>query len=540
MARAELASHPAILASSPGPRGIWHRLGLADAPISLLALIVLACLVRAAGLPDVQGTMGRDEARLALAGQGIVQYGLPYLPDGFLYTRGLLPAYLNAATFLILGPTDQAARLTDMLFATLLVAAVYRLGRLAGGHRPGLVAAAIVAFSPPLVLQAREAWLYSSFLLWMTVALGWLVRDAPGDRLKAGLAALAAVFSHELAVLFVPVALLLDLGRWWEARRLRRRGSPAAHPWPASWRAVGLFWTLVLGSIGTIAILSLSLRAPTLAGATGEIREYLRFSTDLRGLDLSLDILGSWHPWLLPLAVLGLPFSWAGWRAMVAGRGIMPCLLMVLAVLAFNSFGLVRRGESRYMLAAIPYLAVVAAVALDRTGPSIVAALTGRRRLGRARHITRLVLMTMLLAVTFDPARLVEDAQSRYVGTTWVQGMAGSEPDDLIVSFAPTLTSHYLGRTDYWLRSEAYAKYVWAGRPPFRDVHTGAIVLRTPAEIDRFLLLPNAGRTVWVVLSGEPGREASRAMRELSEYLSSLAVETRRPDDGRVVLRIRL
>ena len=388
------------------------------------------------------------------------------------------------------------------------------------------------------MLQGREAWLYSSFLLWLTLALGWLVRDRPGDRLKAGLAAAAAMFSHELAVLLIPPALLLDLGRWWEAYRLRRHGSPIAHRWPTSWRAVALFWAILLVSLAAVAALSLALRAPTAGGPTGEVREYLRLSLDLRGLELSLDILGSWHPWLLPLAVFGLPLSRAGWRGLLAGRGIMPCLLMVLTVIAFNSFGLVRRGESRYMLAAIPFLAVVAAVALDRAGPSIVAALTGVRQLGSARHVVRIVLLIGLLAVTLAPSRLMADVQSRAVANTWVQGMAGLGANDLIVSFAPTLTSHYLGRTDFWLRSEGYAKYVWAGRTPLRDVHTGATVLRTTLEIERLLLQPNVGRTIWVVLAGDPATETSRGMREMAQQLMALAVETRRPADGRLVLRI--
>ena len=538
MAHAELDSHPPILAPRQATRGAWALSRLAEIPLSLLALLLVACFVRAVGLPVVQGTMGRDEARLALAARGILEYGLPFMPDGFLYTRGLLPAYLNALSMTVFGATDHAARLSDLAFSTALVAAVYWLGRMAGGHRPALVAATIVALSPPLVLQAREAWLYSSFLLWLTLALGWLVRDAPGDRVRAGLAAAAALFSHELAVLLAPVALLLDVGRWWEARRRRRRGSPVARSWPASWRPVLLFWGILLASVGAVAGLSLLLRAPTLAGSSGEIREYLRFTADLRGLDLSLDILGSWHPWLLPAAMLALPLSRGGWRALLRGRGVMPCLLMALTVILFNSFGLVRRGESRYMLAALPFLAIVAAVTVDRTGPGIVAALTGRRHLGLAYHPVRIALLVTLLALSLNPGRLIEDIRARSVPTTWVQGMAGLGPDDLVVSFAPTLTTHYLGRTDYWLRSDGFAKYVWATERPLRDVHTGATVLRTPVEVDQLLLAPNQGRTIWVVLAGEPGAEASRGMRELSAYLAARAVETRYPADGRVVLRI--
>jgi hypothetical protein len=212
---------------------------------------------------------------------------------------------------------------------------------------------------------------------------------------------------------------------------------------------------------------------------------------------------------------------------------------MLGVIVAFNSFGLVRRGESRYMLAAIPFAAIVAAVALDRVGPSIVAVMAGRP-LGRSRHLVRFVLLTLLVVASLDPARLVTDARSHAVSSTWVQALAGRAPDDLVVSFAPTLTSYYLGRTDFWLRTEGYTKYVWAGRTPLRDVHTGAVLLRNQNDLDQLLLAPNRGRRVWVVLAGEPSAESSRLMRDLTQQLAALAVETRRPADGRVVLLLQL
>ena len=563
--------HPRMLASA---RSIRDRLGLsgvAGPAVWLLLLTVAACLVRTGGLPTAQGTMGRDEARLALAAKGILRTGLPYLPDGFLYTRGLLPAYLDAATFTLFGSSDQAARLSDVVFSSLLGIAVYRLGRLAGGHRPAIAAAIVVAFSPPLVLASREAWLYSTFLFWLTMSLGWLVRDAPGDRLKAGLAALAALFSHELAVLLVPVALVLDVGRAWTAHRHNHRArsasrwerghpgrfvqstsaetddspSDAASPLATrnsqlAIRPVVLFWLLLLGGVAAVGGLSLLLRAPTLGGSTVEFREYLRPSLDLAGLATSFSILGSWHPWLLPAAVLGVPLSWASVRSLLAGRGIMPSLLMLLAIIAFNSFGLVRRGESRYLLAAIPFLAIVAMVSLDRVGPSVLAVLAGRRSRGEYRRLAQFVLVMLLVAASLDPVRLIADAQSHNVRSTWVQALADRKPADLVVSFAPPLTSHYLGRTDFWVRPDGYVKYVWANRTPLRDVHTGAVVLRSQADVERLLLAPYRGRTAWVVLATDPATESSRAMRELGQYLASLAAETRRPPDGRVVLRLQL
>ena len=60
MAHARSDSHPAIVASG---KSVWDRMRLVGAPAGLLLLTLAACLVRAGGLPAVQGTMGRDEAR---------------------------------------------------------------------------------------------------------------------------------------------------------------------------------------------------------------------------------------------------------------------------------------------------------------------------------------------------------------------------------------------------------------------------------------------------------------------------------------------
>ena len=470
--------------------------------------------------------MGRDEARLALAARGILEHGIPILPDGFLYTRGLLPAYFEAASLGLLGMTDQAARLPSLVFGTLLVPTVFSLARLASGPGAALAAAAIVAGSPPLVLQSREAWLYSSLLLWFFLALLWLGRDGPGDRWRAGLAALAALFSHELAVLLVPIAALLDLARLRRGRRER------------AGRASAGFWLLLLGGVAAVGALSLALRSSTMGGSTIEVREYLQVARDLTGPSLTLGILGGWYPWLLPAAVLGLPMSRATLRAALARPERVIAPLVVVVVVLFNAFGLVQRGESRYLLLAVPALAVAAATGVGRAGPPVLATLSGVR-LGRyCRPGVRAGLLGALVLLSVDLGRLAADAAARNVRSTWVQAVADRQPDDLVVSFAPTLTSHYLGRTDAWLRSEGYAKYVWADRRPLRDVHTGAVVIRDVRELETLLVAPHRGRTAWVILAGDPAREASRPAREAAQALMAGAAEVRRPPDGRIVLRV--
>lgn len=145
---------------------------------------------------------------------------------------------------------------------------------------------------------------------------------------------------------------------------------------------------------------------------------------------------------------------------------------------------------------------------------------------------------TTLVALSVDPGRLVSDAAARNHRSTWLQAVADRRPDDLIVSVAPTLTSHYLGRTDFWLRSEGYAKYVWADRRPLGDVPTGAIVIRDTRDLEGLLTRPPQGRTAWVILAADPARESSRPAREVGQALLATAAEVRRPPDGRIVLRV--
>ena len=489
-----------------------------------MALTVAAGYVRLAGLPSVEGGMGRDSTRLALAARGILEHGLPLLPGGLVYTRGLLPAYLEAAAFALVGPSDQAARLPSLLEGALLVPAIYALARGLGGPGVALAAAAIVAFSPPLVVKSREAWLYPSFLLWFVLALAWLQRARRWgrltDRALAGTAVAAALLSHELAVLLVPIAAISDL-----LSLTRRR---------TTFVQLAAFWPIVLAAVALVAGLSLGLRAPTAGGPTVEVREYLQPSLDSARLAGSLRMLAESQPWLLPAALLGLPLRG------VAGHPATPLYLALAAILAFDGFVLVDRGTARYVVVALPLLAVAAAYGLGRLGRSLPGLWPGRRRSGRAPAVCGAALLLALTIASLDPTRLGEGVNSRAVPSTWVQALADRAPDDLIMSYGPTLTTYYLGRTDFWLRPRGYEKYVWAGSSPPRDIHSNAIVIRGQRELDRWLLKPNTGRTLWVIWFGDLSTDPSPGVHEVYAGLAALGPEERRSPDGHTILRVRL
>jgi hypothetical protein len=76
----------------------------------LLVLVTAGGLwVRVSGLQGWDGTLTVDESRLAMAARGVLESGLPRLPSGWVYTRGLLATYLTAPSLALLGETDFAA-----------------------------------------------------------------------------------------------------------------------------------------------------------------------------------------------------------------------------------------------------------------------------------------------------------------------------------------------------------------------------------------------------------------------------------------------
>jgi 4-amino-4-deoxy-L-arabinose transferase-like glycosyltransferase len=112
---------------------------------AVLVLRLLAGAFRQAVLDGLDGPLDVDEARLALAADGALQTGLPTMPTGRLYPRGLLNTYLIAGSSALLGRHDFAVRLPSVVAGTLLVPMMFLLGRLLGGTAAGLAAGSFVA-----------------------------------------------------------------------------------------------------------------------------------------------------------------------------------------------------------------------------------------------------------------------------------------------------------------------------------------------------------------------------------------------------------
>ena len=170
----------------------------------LIAVIAAAVLV--AGSFEI-GRAGYsvDEEFTEFAVRGILAHGLPLLPSGLLYDRGL--AYSYAASLI-------NGRIVSVICASLIVVAVFALARRYFSVATGWLAGVLVATSIPFWATATTARFYAPFLLVFLVAIAGL-HSLP----VLFAAAFAARLLHELAFLLPLVPLACAIG----ARGGRRR-----------------------------------------------------------------------------------------------------------------------------------------------------------------------------------------------------------------------------------------------------------------------------------------------------------------------------
>jgi mannosyltransferase len=176
--------------------------------LGALAVGGLALGLRLWGLGAQSLTMD-EVGEVALARQPVRH--IVFAQDGFpplyhLLLRGWIGAF-----------GSDAARWFSVLCGMLLIAVVWRLGRMAGGTTTAWVGAVLVAVSPIHVWYSQEARANMLFYL-LAVLATWLFframeSDRPRDWLLYGLAAVAGIYSHyyfPLVIAALLVAVLLE------------------------------------------------------------------------------------------------------------------------------------------------------------------------------------------------------------------------------------------------------------------------------------------------------------------------------------------
>jgi 4-amino-4-deoxy-L-arabinose transferase-like glycosyltransferase len=200
-----------------------------------------------------------DEFTTMLAARSILESGLPVLPSGLFYEHGLLFSYLDAP-FLALADDETLftlARLPSLLIGTATIPFLYWVGNRWLSPPAGLVAAAVLAFSPEGIVWGGRARMYAlaQFLVLLLALLvyegslgdgGLHPRiDARKARWLALLTLLALLLTQFGALILVPPLLVGALVVGWLTRPIESR------PWfahrAALPEAVGLVIVVGLG-----------------------------------------------------------------------------------------------------------------------------------------------------------------------------------------------------------------------------------------------------------------------------------------------------
>lgn len=484
-------------------------------PILLVsALVVLltsaGLVIRVDGLQGWDGTLTVDEARLALAARGVVQTGVPRLPSGWIYTRGLLATYLTAPSLALLGESDFAARLPAVLEGAALIPVAYLLGRAVAGRLGGLLVAALLFGHPSFVVWSRQAWFYAAYVLLYATALLFIVRahqtGRDRDQLLAGLFCALTLYTQEVGVfLLVPLGVQM-LARLWVDRRR-----------PSRWRAPVAAGAIVTVGVVLLWLLVTSLRADSLVGAYGEIQEYLSPSVEWPRISFYLRALLDGPGLLLAAALVGVPLA-------IRGRRFDTLLLWLALIPPFlHAAFLIPRGpQERYGLTLVLVIAVLAAQGVVLAADWLVARL--RWPESRAGLLAGGAFVVIFVAHQNVGRAIDRAALSPGEGAWLRQARAlGIGPDSVVMSDLPTTIAWYIGGLDYWVTSHDFEKYVTRSDDVRRDVHTGAVVVRNRADVDRLVGRAHPGEDVWVIASGRDYQWGELVDDDLKAYLERTA-----------------
>jgi hypothetical protein len=217
------------------------RLGLI---VVMLGVVALATFTR---FHDLGGApLAEDEYYTTRGIEWIIATGLPAIPDGGYYTRGLLFQYLAAGAARLFGADAFAYRLPAAIFGLLLSITAFFYARRFAGIAVGLTVAVLLLLSSWEVEFSRFIRFYTLFqviVLLYLIALDKAYFEARASwRYVPHAVLLLGGLAHELAILLAPLLFLPLLPA---CTRLRLGSIPA---W-LSLAVVSLIVTVLVGII---------------------------------------------------------------------------------------------------------------------------------------------------------------------------------------------------------------------------------------------------------------------------------------------------
>jgi hypothetical protein len=181
--------------------------------VLLFVVLCIGTVVRFWGLgePGLHG----DEDTMALAAMNIVKDGLPILPSGMFYPRGLTELYLMAGSVQIFGESEWAFRLPSALCGVAVIGLTFLAGRRFLRPNWNLALAATVALLPDLIEYSQTARMYIFMQACIAGCLvcifAWERSNRVGWLVGAVLTLAVGIELHALAVTCVLLFLLPSL-----------------------------------------------------------------------------------------------------------------------------------------------------------------------------------------------------------------------------------------------------------------------------------------------------------------------------------------
>ncbi|NIO22176.1 MAG: phospholipid carrier-dependent glycosyltransferase, partial [Candidatus Aenigmarchaeota archaeon] len=150
-----------------------------------------------------------DEDYTALAVRSILENGIPSMPSGMNYWRGMPYSYTAAAAAVLFGVNEMSLRLPSAVFGMIAVPVFYLLAKRLIGLIPAVVASSLLVFSSWHIDMSREARMYSMFLTFFLMTtwffvLGYFCEKKP-FKILAFIAALVTISLHASGILIVVI-----------------------------------------------------------------------------------------------------------------------------------------------------------------------------------------------------------------------------------------------------------------------------------------------------------------------------------------------
>ncbi len=260
----------------------------------------------------------QDELSSFQAARGILAHGVPVFPSGVLYPKAELFSYMLALLIAIFGSGHIVPRLISMAEYIVSIPLIYAIGYTLFKKRSiAWLAAAMLTFSPDILLWGRQARMYEQALVMVMLTMFLFYRalqqrERPRPIYLAVLCLALTYFSHEESFIILPAVVICVL--------LESREGP--YRIPAVLRLKHWWFAAIAGAAVIAAQLAVvSLFHPILLGTDQSVRPQIQISTD--------NLAYYFHQLFMPTPVKDAAVPWSDiqtWLTVNSVLAVLGCL----------------------------------------------------------------------------------------------------------------------------------------------------------------------------------------------------------------------